>query len=129
MKRYFCFHCQKQVEPHHIFKWRLCPHCHHRITDDGSGFYRVCDGCGANLASDSAQCLKCGKVFDGQALKEYQLADFFGKRSWFDILFGFGFISAAFLLFIFIFYVSFYIFMAVFLIGGLACLFNMFRRW
>ena len=127
MKKYFCFYCQKDVEPFGIFKWKFCPHCRHRITDDGSGFYRVCENCGANMPTDAPRCLKCGRIFDAQAVQTELFEGIFKRRRWFDFIFGIGFIFLSLLAFIGIFYISFYVFFAALIIGVIAWIFNIFR--
>ncbi len=69
MKKYFCFHCQQEVTPYKILKWRICPLCKKFMSDTGDGFYRVCDRCGANMPSDAEYCLKCGHNLIGGADK------------------------------------------------------------
>lgn len=67
MKKYFCFNCQKDIIPRRVWKWRFCPHCYRRVIDDGSGFYLVCDRCGANMPANAENCSKCGHGFYGHA--------------------------------------------------------------
>ncbi len=59
MKKYYCFYCQKDMEPRHFLKWRFCPQCHRYMIDKGEGFYRICDNCGANMPVDAAECCQC----------------------------------------------------------------------
>lgn len=123
MEKFFCFHCQQDVSPYKILKWRFCPHCRKLITDDGSGFYRVCDECGANMPSDGEYCIKCGHNLQGGADRDSdkdRILAICRRNLWKN-----GFIAAAFLLFVFllilgILYISFYfvIFGAVFAVAA-----------
>ena len=65
MKKFFCFNCQTEVIPQKFIKWNFCPHCKHYIRVSDSGFYRVCDKCGANMPADATYCRKCRLLFDG----------------------------------------------------------------
>ncbi|MBR3501579.1 MAG: zinc ribbon domain-containing protein [Alphaproteobacteria bacterium] len=65
MKKFFCFYCQEEVEPKQILRWRFCPHCKRPMSDEGEGFYIVCDNCGANMPPLAENCLKCGHGFRG----------------------------------------------------------------
>jgi len=72
VKKFYCFYCQKDVQPFKFFKWRFCPTCKRYMSDDGEGFYKICDRCEANMPTDAAHCLKCGYAFEGDnARKEY----------------------------------------------------------
>lgn len=133
MKKYFCFHCQKEVQPFgfKIKKLNLlfCPKCLHHITDDGNGFYRICDYCKANVSPKDSVCPKCGYVFDAQALAEQTQTDFLQKHSFYDVVLGIALISAGILFAMVLFYISFYvlIFMAAILL--LNWLFSKFREF
>lgn len=123
MKNYFCFYCQQDVEPHVLLKWRFCPHCRHRITDSGDGFYRVCDHCGANMPPTAKQCVKCGYTTDGQqpALPR-QLG---WPVHWYDWLVAALAVLFSVIIAVGILYVSFYL-LLVFFVAGLAWfLFNL----
>ena len=113
MKKYFCYHCQEEVTPYGItckkLRWLFCPKCLRRITDDGSGFYRICDYCGANIAPDAAACPKCGYIFDGQALAEQEQADFVRKIRFYDVVLGIALLCTCFVVAFALFYISFYI--------------------
>ncbi len=61
MKKVYCFYCQQDVAPKKFLWWRVCPECQHRLTDNGDGFYKVCDACGANMPVDAKVCVQCGK--------------------------------------------------------------------
>lgn len=65
MKKVYCFNCQKDVTSVNFGKWRFCPHCFHKLDDNGEGLYLVCDKCGANLPVNATHCLKCGHGVNG----------------------------------------------------------------
>ncbi|MBR1825766.1 MAG: zinc ribbon domain-containing protein [Alphaproteobacteria bacterium] len=76
MKKYFCFYCQKEIKPE---RWRfrfVCPHCGCYVTDDGSGFHKICDKCEAELPTDSAVCMKCGYHFSGENARKVHNFEF-----------------------------------------------------
>ena len=120
---YFCFNCQKNVKPFKLIKWHVCPHCKRFMNDDGSGFYRICDRCGANMPANAEFCLKCGhNLINGndENITFNQL-----KMMWYKNLWKNSFIAVLMLilavLFIFgLLYISFYvaIFAVVFAIGA-----------
>lgn len=121
MKKYFCFYCQKDVSPYKILKWRFCPHCRKLITDDGNGFYRVCDECGANMSSTSEYCLKCGHNLQGGAdrdLDRDKIMSICRRSLWANRFIAISFILLVFILILGIIYVSFYFIMfgAVFMV-------------
>ena len=60
MKKVYCFYCQQDVAPKSFLWWRVCPECRRRLTDNGEGFYKVCDKCGANMPVDAKTCMQCG---------------------------------------------------------------------
>ncbi len=128
MKKYFCFHCQKEIEPFSFWKWRFCPQCKRLITDDGEGFYMVCDKCGANLPPDAKRCLKCGHSFCGEKdIDVYAPKSFLFDNDWLSILIG------AIALFFFtvvglgVLYVSFYMLIFFIFVGAIVFLLNMLR--
>ena len=111
MKKFFCFHCQQDVEPYKILKWRICPNCRKLITDDGNGFYRVCDACGANMPSDGEYCLKCGHNLHGGPDKNPEMERFlslYKRRFWANGLLGICLVVLIFFMILGILYVSFY---------------------
>lgn len=128
MKRYFCFHCQQEIEPYKLFKWRFCPKCYHIITDQGDGFYRVCDVCGANMPTDAMKCLKCDNVFDENALVEKNMAAFIQKRKIYDVLIGAAVLCLAFMAAFALFYVSFYVLVIIFIAGIINWLFHAVKK-
>ncbi len=65
MKKVYCYHCQKDINPLKLLKWRFCPHCFRPTNDGGDGFYLVCDRCGANMPVQATNCLKCGHGLNG----------------------------------------------------------------
>lgn len=128
MKKYFCFHCQKEVEPYSFWKWRFCRQCKRRITDNGEGFYMVCDKCGANLPPDAKHCLKCGHGLPGNKdIDTYAPKSLLFDTNWLNI------IAAAISLFLLIviglgvLYVSFYLIFFFIFIGAVAFLFSLLR--
>lgn len=111
MKKFFCFHCQQDVAPYKILKWRVCPHCHRLMSDDGSGFYRECDKCGANMPSDAEFCLKCGHNLVGGADKNTDMDKFVSqwrKNMWQSSLLGALLFVCALVIMFVVLYFSFY---------------------
>ena len=133
MKKYFCFHCQKEVQPIGLQAKKLnllfCPKCLHRITDDGNGFYRICDNCGVNTAPSANICPKCGYIFDAQALSEQKQVDFIKKFRFYDVVFGIALISVGFIAAFVLFYISFYVLIFMIAVLLLGWLLNGFRRF
>lgn len=130
MKKFFCFYCQQDVTPLGFWKFRYCPNCRHHITDDGSGFYKVCDVCGANLPANAHKCIRCGYNFNVEdAIENYAVGSFFNANAWFSWL------VICFVLFISVIaafgllYVIFYLvgIAAIFMLAVL--LFNAIRLW
>lgn len=109
MNKYFCFYCQKEVEPRSFFKWRFCPFCKHRITDNGDGFYRICDNCGANMPSSAKRCLKCGHVLFDDGSNELSLTDNFDGGGLLDLAVGTAALFLSIIIGIGVLYVSFYL--------------------
>jgi len=126
VKRFYCFYCQKNIDPFKLFKWKFCPDCKHYISDTGDGFYKVCDRCGANLPTDAADCIKCGYAFHGDnALKEYNAIPL--SRKWFE-----GFVSVLILFLsvligLGVIYLSFYAILFIFVVGFVWFFLNMLR--
>lgn len=111
MKRYFCFHCQQDVTPYKILKWRVCPQCKKLMVDTGEGFYRVCDKCGANMPSEAEFCLKCGHNMVGGADKDIDMEKFMSlwrKNMWQSSLLSIVFFIVALLILFAVLYFSFY---------------------
>ena len=111
MKKFFCFHCQQEVTPYKILKWRVCPHCRRLMSDDGSGFYRECDKCGANMPSDAEFCLKCGHNLVGGADKNTDMDKFVSqwrKNMWQSSLLGALLFVCALVIMFVVLYFSFY---------------------
>ena len=119
MKKYFCFYCQKDVEPKRLLKCQFCPFCKRLMKDKGEGFYRVCDMCGANMPADADYCLKCGMGIDGIQKK---LPEILGKSlridGFLDIVFSVFMILMAFLILFGILYASFYVLLIALAIGA-----------
>ena len=72
MKKFYCFNCQQEIEPKRILRWNFCPQCKRLTTDDGEGFYIVCDNCGANMPPLAKNCYNCGHGFHGYPDVEIQ---------------------------------------------------------
>ena len=124
MKKYFCFYCQQEVLPHRLLKWRFCPHCKRLITDNGDGFYRICDNCGANMPTDASRCQKCGTA---TGLPEKTSSALQGDVNvWLGWLMRVGLVILSLALSVGILYVSFYLIFAIFVIGLAFYLFNLF---
>ncbi len=72
-KRYYCFHCQREVATYWLLLYRVCSRCGRKIYDNGERFYKVCDKCKANLPPDAAVCIKCSYHFSGDnAIRVYE---------------------------------------------------------
>ncbi|MBP5215179.1 MAG: hypothetical protein J6039_01300 [Alphaproteobacteria bacterium] len=119
MKKFFCFYCQNYVSPFKFFKWRFCPHCKRFMQDNGEGFYRVCDKCGANLPADATKCLKCGYHF-GNTENQISKIGVKGLAGWQQWLVNAVFLFVSIVLGVFVLYISFYAF-AFFVLVGLIC--------
>ncbi|MCQ2734543.1 MAG: hypothetical protein MJ212_01145 [Alphaproteobacteria bacterium] len=120
MKKYFCFHCQQDVTPYKILKWRICPQCKKIMSDTGDGFYRVCDKCGSNMPSDAQYCLQCGHNLIGGADKNTDMDKFMSlwrKNMWQNSLLSILLLFSALLIVSVILYFSFY-FIIVFAVLG-----------
>lgn len=120
MKKYFCFHCQQDVTPYKILKWRICPQCKKLMKDTGDGFYRVCDKCGSNMPSDAQYCLQCGHNLIGGADKNTDMDKFMSlwrKNMWQNSLLSVLLLFSALLIVSVILYFSFY-FIIVFAVLG-----------
>lgn len=125
MKKFFCFHCQTQVNPFSFWKYKICPQCKHLISDDGEGFYMVCDKCGANLPPDAQNCLKCGhSLYGGQDIdvKTYDLD--YGVLNW--VITGLLFILSV-IIGIGVLYISFYAIFFIVFIGLVMFIFNLLK--
>ncbi len=130
MKNFYCFYCQQDVKPRGLWKIRFCPKCKHFMTDDGEGFYKVCDVCGANLPANAKKCLRCNHIFAmEEAMEQYGFHQYVFENSWI------GWLLAVVLLFVSvvaalgILYVLFYFVAAVILVALVVLLFNMLRAW
>lgn len=124
MKKFFCFHCQKDVKPYKFWKKMLCPKCFHFITDTDNGIYLVCDRCGANMSVDATNCPKCGSgVNEHQDLEVYNISS---KQTIFNWLLRIILIFFSILISIFILYVSFYLIIIFFVLGITYYIYNMF---
>ena len=117
MKKFFCFHCQKEVKPFGLWKWRFCPHCKHFMTDDVEGFYKVCDNCGANLSPNAASCLKCGYVFDGGEFFNEPMLYVKRYPKWLLWLINIGILFLSAVIGLIALYLSFYVFTFLLLLG------------
>lgn len=115
MKRFYCFHCQQEVEPKYFFGLRFCPLCRHFITDKGDGFYLVCDNCGADNPVGAKKCIKCDSPFNG--IDSDELTTSFTQSTWFRLLLNFLVIVCCIAFSVFILYISFYLIFALFVFG------------
>lgn len=128
MKKYFCFHCQKEVEPYSFWKWRFCPQCKRRITDNGEGFYMVCDKCGANLPPDAKRCLKCGYGLTGNKdIDAYAPKSFLFDTNWLNLIAGFIALFLFLIVGLGFLYVSVYLIIFFVFVGAIMFLFNLLR--
>lgn len=126
MEKLYCFNCQRDVRPFKFFKWRFCPDCRRYMHDDGSGFYKVCDDCGANLPADAARCIKCGYKFYGDnAVKEYDFCWF--NQSWVNKLISALIVFISILAGFALVYVSFYLVLFIAAAGLVWFILNMLR--
>jgi len=129
MKKYFCFHCQKEVAPFSFWKWRFCPHCKRRITDTGEGFYMVCDKCGANLPPDAKRCLKCGYGLTGDKdIDVYAPKSFLFDNDWPNLIIGFIALFLFLVIGLGVLYVSFYLIIFFVFIGAIMFALNLLRQ-
>ena len=130
MKKYFCFHCQENTEPVGFWKVLFCPKCKHFITDNGEGFYRVCDNCGANLPADAEKCLKCGHFMEMEnTMEQYGFGTYVYRNSWLNWLMAFLAFVFAVIVALGVLYVSIYVVAFVFVFAVAIVLFNMIRAW
>lgn len=108
MNRFYCFHCQQEIEPKRFFGFKICPLCQHRIVDSGEGFYLVCDRCGADNPVSAKLCIKCHNRLNGSgnptSEKILYSADYLLKilANIALIIFGAAFLAL-------VFYISFYL--------------------
>ena len=114
MKKYYCFYCQQDVTPQTFLWWRTCPHCRHKITDKGEGFYRVCERCGANMPVDAHYCVKCGNGADQNQLIERYMQI---KSPWMVRIIGAIAVALSVLLAFGIVYISFYLIFALLVVA------------
>lgn len=128
MKKLFCFHCQKEVEPFSLWKWRFCPQCKRQMTDKGDGFYMVCDRCGANLPPDAKCCLKCGHMLTGDKdISVYAPKSFLFDNDWPQLIIGFITLFLFMIIGLGVLYVSFYLIFFFILVGAIMFLLGLFR--
>lgn len=126
MKKCYCFYCQENVEPRGFRKLKFCPQCKRFMSDEGEGFYKVCDNCGANMPTDAARCLKCGYTFKGDnALREYGFDTV--KQTWVERIISVFIIFLSILVGLSVLYVSFYVVLFVLVAGAVWFLLNMLR--
>ena len=128
MRKFFCFYCQKYVEPRGFKLFRICPNCRRRITDNGEGFYKVCDVCGANLPANAKKCLCCGYHFNkGSAIENFEFSAFLERHIWLSWILLVLALVIGIVLMLGVIYVSFYVAAAILLFAGIALIFNIFR--
>lgn len=130
MKKFYCFYCQEDVVPHGFWKIHFCPKCRRFMTDNGEGFYKVCDVCGANLPANATKCVRCNHLFAMEkAMDKYGFNTYVFKNNWMSLIFAVLAFVISIIAALGILYVSFY-FVAVVLIFALILLvFNMLRAW
>ena len=122
MKKYYCFYCQQDVEPKSFLLWRLCPHCRHKITDNGEGFYRVCEHCGANMPVDASYCVNCGNgAKPNQLVERYMQIN----SPWLARFITIIAVALSVLLALGIVYVSFYLIFALLVVAVAYVLFDL----
>lgn len=130
MKKFYCFHCQQDVEPHGFWKIRFCPKCRHFITDDGEGFYKVCDVCGANLPANASKCVRCSHIFAMEnSMDKFGFNTYVVKNTWLSWLFVILTFVVSIIAAMGILYVSFYFVAAVLFLALILFLFNILRAW
>ncbi len=123
MSKFYCFHCQKEVSPYHLYRWRICPHCWHKITDNGAGFYLICDRCGANMPVDAQNCPKCGAGANGNP-DILPLPTLF-SQNWTAWLIRAALLFFSIILTLGIIYISFYLMSIFFVIAFIYFIYNM----
>ena len=130
MDKLFCFYCQEDVKPSGFWKLKFCPKCHQRLTDDGSGFYKVCDVCGANLPTDAKKCMHCGYNFVVEdAIADYQMGQFFSTSPWAAGFLAFLVLLACVAFILCILYVSIYFAAIAVILALIFGLYNLIRMW
>lgn len=128
MKKFYCFYCQQDVEPHGIWPFRSCPNCRRRITDKGEGFYKVCDVCGANLPTEASKCVRCGYNFNTEnAIENFAVGALLDRNSWLSWLVVALALFLGVILTLGLIYVSFYFAVIFFVLMLVVGLFNMLR--
>lgn len=115
MEKFYCFHCQKEVSPKKIWRWRFCPHCRHKIIDSGEGLYLICDNCGADNPVNAKSCIKCGYGLNGGENSEVCVYDKIKASAWWQVLIDALIVIVGLIFAIFVLYVSFYFVFAFFL--------------
>lgn len=123
MNKFYCFHCQKEVEPKEFFRWRFCPHCRHKITDSGEGLYLICDSCGANNQVTATKCVKCGYGLNGNESKEVKIYDYVKNSDWLQLFVEISVVILGLIFSIFVLYISFYLVFAFLIFGVVYWLF------
>ena len=108
--KFYCFYCQKEVEPKGFWFLKFCPYCKHRIIDSGEGFYRICDFCGADNSVSAKTCVKCKHQLSGEEKNEVEI--FRPLNPWVQMIINALLIMVAAAFFILILYVSFYLVLA-----------------
>lgn len=114
MSKFYCFHCQKEVEPKNFFRWRFCPHCRHLITDTDDGLYLICDNCGADNPVNAKSCIKCGYGLNGGESSEISLYNQSKADSWLQLLIDILIVIGGLIFAVFVLYISFYLVFACF---------------
>ncbi len=125
MNNFYCFNCQKEVEPKSIFGIRFCPICGKRITDSGEGFYLVCDNCGANNPINAEKCIKCNNRFNNITNIDENVYP--TNKTLTSLILDFLFVIGGIAFSVLILYISFYLVFVFFVIGVIYFLFSKVR--
>ncbi len=116
MKNLYCFNCQKEVPAKGFWGINFCPFCRHRLTDNGEGFYLICNNCGANNPTNAKKCVKCGYLING--IENNEIENYPISRTVSSVLFDFFFLLGGIAFLALTLYLSFYL-LFVFLILGI----------
>lgn len=130
MKKFYCFYCQQDVKPRGFWPFRICPNCNRRMSDDGSGFYKVCDVCGANLPTNAHKCVRCGYNFNLQnAVENYEMGAFFNSNAWISWIFIVLALAVSIVAAFGLLYVMLYVIGIMAIFALVVFLFNLLRLW
>lgn len=127
MDKFYCFHCQKEVEPKKFFNWLFCPHCRHKITDSGEGLYLICDKCGADNPVNAKSCIKCGYGLNGGENSEVSVYKISEISAWWKLLIDGLIVVAGIIFALFVLYISVYLVFFLFTLGVIFYLLSKFN--